>query len=36
MMTTQKLVDEQNISEDGIFPTSGLYSDEPPVETELH
>jgi hypothetical protein len=33
MMTTQELVDEQNISEYVIFPLSGLYSDEPPVET---
>ncbi|MBK1987345.1 Uma2 family endonuclease [Sphaerospermopsis aphanizomenoides BCCUSP55] len=36
MMITQELVSEENISEDVIFPPSDLYSDEPPVETELH
>jgi Uma2 family endonuclease len=36
MMITQELVDEQNISEDVIFPPSGLSLYKPPVETELH
>jgi Uma2 family endonuclease len=36
MMITQELVSEQNIVPDVIFPPSDLYSDEPPVETELH
>ncbi|OBQ32360.1 MAG: hypothetical protein AN487_22520, partial [Anabaena sp. CRKS33] len=26
----------EDISEEIIFPPSDLYSDEPPVETELH
>ena len=40
MMITQALPSQPNISEDIseeiIFPPSDLYSDEPPVETELH
>ncbi|OBQ22275.1 Uma2 family endonuclease [Anabaena sp. AL93] len=40
MMITQALELQPNaledISEDIIFPPSDLYSDEPPVETELH
>ncbi|MBS9385813.1 MAG: Uma2 family endonuclease [Dolichospermum sp. BR01] len=40
MMITQALELQTNIlediSEDIIFPPSDLYSDEPPVETELH
>ncbi|MFN6035930.1 MAG: Uma2 family endonuclease, partial [Dolichospermum sp.] len=40
MMITQALESQTNtledISEDIIFPPSDLYSDEPPVETELH
>ncbi|MEA5577847.1 Uma2 family endonuclease [Anabaena sp. UHCC 0451] len=37
MMITQEIVSEKNISEEEvIFPPSDLYSDEPPVETELH
>jgi Uma2 family endonuclease len=40
MMITQALESPSNtledISEDIIFPPSDLYSDEPPVETELH
>ncbi|TAF14057.1 MAG: Uma2 family endonuclease [Nostocales cyanobacterium] len=37
MMITQELVSEENFfPEDLIFPPSDLYSDEPPVETELH
>ena len=40
MMITQALELQPNIlediSEDIIFPPSDLYSDEPPVETELN
>ena len=36
MMITQELELQKNISQDVIFPPSDLYSDEPPVETELH
>ncbi|TAF07309.1 MAG: Uma2 family endonuclease [Nostocales cyanobacterium] len=37
MMITQELVSEENFfPEDLTFPPSDLYSDEPPVETELH
>jgi len=36
MMITQALELQTNTSEDIIFPPSDLYSDEPPVETELH
>ena len=40
MMITQALESQTNIledvSEEIIFPPSDLYSDEPPVETELH
>ena len=35
-MITQALELQTNTSEDIIFPPSDLYSDEPPVETELH
>jgi len=35
-MITQELELQKNISQDVIFPPSDLYSDEPPVETELH
>ena len=35
-MITQELELKENISQDVIFPPSDLYSDEPPVETELH
>ncbi|NES64647.1 MAG: Uma2 family endonuclease [Okeania sp. SIO2D1] len=40
MSTVQKTVENleisQTIAEDVIFPPSDLYSNEPPVETELH
>ncbi|MTJ36487.1 Uma2 family endonuclease, partial [Dolichospermum sp. UHCC 0260] len=36
MMITQELELKENISKDVIFPPNDLYSDEPPVETELH
>ena len=36
MIITQELESQQDISADVIFPPSDLYSDEPPVETELH
>ncbi|MFN6394633.1 MAG: Uma2 family endonuclease, partial [Aphanizomenon sp.] len=40
MMITQAPESPSNtladISEEIIFPPSDLYSDEPPVETELH
>ncbi|QEI41679.1 hypothetical protein BMF77_02272 [Dolichospermum sp. UHCC 0315A] len=36
MMITQELECQENISQDIIFPPSDLYSNEPPVETELH
>ncbi|WP_413175904.1 Uma2 family endonuclease [Anabaena azotica] len=36
MMITQALESQPNTLEDIIFPPSDLYSDEPPVETELH
>ncbi|MTJ47682.1 Uma2 family endonuclease [Dolichospermum sp. UHCC 0259] len=36
MIIAQELESQQNISADVIFPPSDLYSDEPPVETELH
>ena len=36
MMITQEIASEKIISPDVIFPPSDLYSDEPPVETELH
>ena len=37
-MSLAKEVDTpQNITQDVIFPPAGdLYSDEPPLETELH
>ncbi|MBH8566188.1 Uma2 family endonuclease [Nostoc sp. CENA67] len=36
MTITQELESQQGISQDVIFPPSDLYSDEPPLETELH
>ncbi len=36
MTTAQKLDDQEGILPDIIFPPGDLYSDEPPVETELH
>lgn len=36
MSFTQDLNTRQDIQEDVIFPPSDLYSDEPPLETELH
>jgi Uma2 family endonuclease len=36
MMIAQDLEQTKDISPDVIFPPSDLYSDEPPVETELH
>lgn len=36
MTIAQELETQQGISSDVIFPPSDLYSDEPPLETELH
>ena len=36
MIIAQELESQQDISADVIFPPGDLYSDEPPVETELH
>ncbi|MBD2627667.1 Uma2 family endonuclease [Trichormus variabilis] len=36
MIIAQELELQPDISADVIFPPSDLYSDEPPVETELH
>jgi Uma2 family endonuclease len=36
MPPVRELVLPQDIQEDVIFPDGDLYSDEPPVETELH
>ena len=36
MIIAQELESQQDISPDVIFPPSDLYSDEPPVESELH
>ena len=36
MSTVQEITLPQDIQEDVIFPPSDIYSDEPPVETELH
>jgi Uma2 family endonuclease len=36
MTIAQELEAQQNISQDVVFPPGDLYSDEPPVETELH
>ncbi|HEY9609956.1 Uma2 family endonuclease [Allocoleopsis sp.] len=36
MTITKELDTPQDITEDVIFPPSDLYSDEPPLETELH
>ncbi len=36
MTLTQEIDTPQDITEDVIFPPGDLYSDEPPLETELH
>lgn len=36
MTITQELESQGDILKDVIFPPSDLYSDEPPLETELH
>lgn len=36
MTAVQELAPSQEIQQNVIFPPSDLYSDEPPVETELH
>ncbi|MBE9117379.1 Uma2 family endonuclease [Lusitaniella coriacea LEGE 07157] len=36
MSVTQELTPPPSLSQEVIFPSSDLYSDEPPVETELH
>ncbi|WP_353930999.1 Uma2 family endonuclease [Okeanomitos corallinicola TIOX110] len=36
MIIAQELEIQENISQDVIFPPGDLYSDEPPVETELY
>jgi Uma2 family endonuclease len=36
MTIAQELESQGDISKDVIFPPSDLYSDEPPLETELH
>ncbi|MDF2388657.1 Uma2 family endonuclease [Nostoc ellipsosporum NOK] len=36
MTIAQELESQQGICQDVIFPPSDLYSDEPPLETELH
>ena len=36
MIIAQELETQESISQDVIFPPGDLYSDEPPVETELH
>ncbi len=36
MLVTAELATSQDIPERVIFPTGDLYSDEPPLETELH
>ncbi|MEQ8956795.1 MAG: Uma2 family endonuclease, partial [Coleofasciculus sp. C2-GNP5-27] len=36
MSQIQELAPSPDISQDVIFPPSDLYSDEPPLETELH
>lgn len=36
MIIAQDLEQPKDITPDVIFPPSDLYSDEPPVETELH
>ncbi|MEQ9551788.1 MAG: Uma2 family endonuclease [Coleofasciculus sp. G3-WIS-01] len=36
MSQIQELAPSQDISQDVIFPPGDLYSDEPPLETELH
>ncbi|MBW4614113.1 MAG: Uma2 family endonuclease [Desmonostoc vinosum HA7617-LM4] len=36
MTIAQELESQQDISKDVTFPPSDLYSDEPPLETELH
>ena len=36
MSLAKELETTQNVTEDVIFPPGDLYSDEPPLETELH
>ncbi|MBD2502055.1 Uma2 family endonuclease [Anabaena azotica] len=36
MTIAQELASQENIHSDVIFPPGDLYSDEPPLETELH
>jgi Uma2 family endonuclease len=36
MSIAKELAPSKDISEDVIFPPGDLYSDEPPLETELH
>ena len=36
MSLAKELAPSKDISEDVIFPPGDLYSDEPPLETELH
>ncbi len=36
MSLVKDLEIEEDISTDVIFPPGDLYSDEPPVETEIH
>jgi Uma2 family endonuclease len=36
MSLAKELAPSKDISEDVIFPSGDLYSDEPPLETELH
>lgn len=36
MTLVKELEPTQDIAEDVIFPPGDLYSDEPPLETELH
>ncbi|MFM5987910.1 MAG: Uma2 family endonuclease, partial [Sphaerospermopsis kisseleviana] len=36
MIIAQEQETQENIYQDVIFPPGDLYSDEPPVETELH
>ena len=36
MTIAQDKTSQQGICQDVIFPPSDLYSDEPPLETELH
>ncbi|MFM9268223.1 hypothetical protein [Tychonema sp. BBK16] len=36
MTAVQELAPSQDIQQNVIFPPGDLYSDEPPMETELH